>query len=141
MFHVKVSCFNNIANIIFDGIISNADGVPRDALIMVDMVRDMDDPDDALDLLEQKMETTPEIADLCRLLVKHGSGKWKKAAEILKDLDEDPEDVRHVILSWMRKVLLDSESDHIASIIELFEDNFYDSGKAGLAVAVYKACI
>lgn len=128
-----------ITDNVFVAIIDNAEGIPRDALIMLDMVRDMEDPDDALDLLEQKIDTTPEIADLCRLLVK--KGKWKEVSTILRDLEEDPEDVRHVILSWMRKVLLDSESDHIATVIELFEDNFYDSGKAGLAVAVYKACI
>ena len=62
-------------------------------------------------------------------------GSWKDIAKLLQTVtDSDVEGVRRVVLNYYAKVLLNG-SERGAEIIEEFENNFFDSGKAGL----YKA--
>lgn len=119
-----------------------SDGIPRESLVLLDLVREMEDVDEAIELLDGGISTEPELRDLCSLLLKQGKNKWNAAREILADLDLEPETVRRGILGYMSKVVLNSESaDHAANLMEEFIEPFYDTGKPGLVLAVYRACL
>lgn len=126
---------------VVSAIIEAADGIPRDALVLLDMVMEMKDVDEALEVIKGGVDAVPEVGELCRLLLMKRKGKWDTARKILKEIDDDAETTRRRMLGYFAKVLLDSESDHVANLMEEFLDNVYDSGQAGLVLAVYRSCL
>lgn len=105
-----------------------SNGATRDALKLLDMIIDMEDFDEMLEVVNQGVPDESTIKELCTLL---GSPKttWKQLAKVLKSLDENPEKVRRIILSWFNNALLADGSNRSAFIIETFgEHNYFDSG-------------
>jgi DNA polymerase-3 subunit gamma/tau len=115
-----------------------SDGIPREALILLDGLIDLQNRR-LIKALEEIEKQTKELPiELARALTKRQS--WKETARILQALEgEDVEGVRRLVLKYLRKVLLDNPSGEIAFTVECFEDNFYDSGMAGLILACYKS--
>lgn len=95
---------------------------------------------------QQRAESISKIAEeqnnvihLCRLLMK--GAKWPKIASMLKQLEQqDPETIRRQVLEYFRKVLL-SGDESVYLILDAFKDPFYNSGKAGLAIACFEICL
>lgn len=115
-----------------------ADGIPREALILLDGLIGLKGKklSKALEKIEKQTQELP--IELARAL--NIGQQWKEVARILNQLEgEDAEGVRRLVLAYMRKVLLNNPSGRAAFTVECFEDNFYDSGMAGLALACYKA--
>ena len=115
-----------------------AEGIPREALILLDGLIELQGRRlvKALEEIEKQSKELP--IELARALTKRQS--WKETVRILRALEgEDVEGVRRLVLKYLRKVLLDNPSGEIAFSVECFEDNFYDSGMAGLILACYKA--
>jgi DNA polymerase-3 subunit gamma/tau len=114
-------------------------GVPREALILLDEFIDLegDDLEEELNKVSTSHKELP--IELARALYRKEN--WKVIASILKGIEADAEDVRYLILDWMRKALLDRPNDYIALIIECFEDSFSESKNAGLALACYKVIV
>jgi len=62
---------------------------------------------------------------------------------ILKALkDDEPEGTRRMVLGYANSVVLNSggKNKRAIAILECFQFNLYDSGKAGLTLATYNAC-
>jgi len=119
-------------------LIKVVDGIPREALVLLDGLIELEEKrlTRALDELVNVVSELP--VELVRAI--NGSAPWKEVARILKSLEgTTPDDIRWVILKYMRKVLLDNPQPAKAHIIECFEDSFGDSGFAGLVLACYKA--
>jgi DNA polymerase III subunit gamma/tau len=85
------------------------------------------------------MSEDSQVIELCRLLVK--GAPFKKCAEILRTIKEDPESVRRIVLGYLNSVLLNTGSVKVAEQIVAFEKNYYDTGKAGLTLSVFSACL
>lgn len=120
-------------------IVSNAEGLPRKCLTMLDKIVDIEKEEDMLEALNSDifMESdNSNVIDLCRILLK--SPKWGAVSKILSSIDEDPEKVRRAILSYMSKVLLSSENDTAYGIIACLKDSLFYSGKPGLVSAIYR---
>jgi len=115
-----------------------AEGNPREALLLLDNLIDLKGSR-LTRALDELMSTTVELPiSLARAL--NNSAPWKEVAEILKGLEGgDAEDIRWMMITYMRKVLLGNPSGEKAFILECFEDSFRDSGLAGLTLACYRA--
>jgi len=124
---------------ILTAIAKASQGSCREAVKILDQVIDIEDDETALEAVESSLGSESDIAELCKALL-NGS-KWKVIAEILKTLDMEPESARLVILKWFNKVLLDKGEQRVAEMMELFEKNYYDSGKAGLTNSCYAASL
>lgn len=124
---------------VIDEIIKGAEGSPREALVILDLIRDIEKIDNQIETVKShNIKNDKNIIELCRAFLEPYV-KWKKISGILKNIDDEPERVRRAVLGYFSKVLL-SENPHVtaAVVIECFSNNFYDSGKAGLVLACYE---
>ena len=122
-------------------IISKAGGSPRMALVMLQSALSFDDPDERLCNVKDPFEDS-ESFKLCVLLLK---GNWNGVRKQLKGMDEElrsnPEGVRRMVLGYCATMVLSSSNAAKAAAVgELFVDNVYDSGRAGVVLACYYAC-
>ena len=122
-----------------------SEGVPRDALIFLEQIKHVKDDNEAMEILSNQAlsENSPEIAELSKALLKFN---WKEAQKITKELmqDQEPETIRRAVLGYLTAVLFNYKTpvdNRILFAAECFEDNFFNSGKAGLRLAVYRACL
>jgi DNA polymerase-3 subunit gamma/tau len=125
-----------VSSKIIETIVEKSDGSTRSALIALDKIIDIPNPD--LKIIESIMqEEDAELKELCQLLLKKGS--WKKIADVLKRLKTEPESIRYGVLGYMNAVLLNSGSAQAAVVIECFKEPFFYTQKAGLTSACYTA--
>lgn len=124
---------NDIPDNIIDMIINKAEGCPRQALVILDQIIDLEinDMEDAINSINTE---EAEIRDLCQALIKRL--QWETVSKIIKGLSGEPETIRRAVLGYMNAVLLNGNTS-VVNIINEFVDNFYDSGKAGLSMACY----
>jgi DNA polymerase-3 subunit gamma/tau len=121
---------------VINKIAESCDGSPRQALVMLDQIIDIEDEEIAFKAILDSTIDERNILDLCRKLL--GTGKrWAELSQILKVIDEEPEKCRYAILSYLSKVLLNNPSDRVAQMIDLFSDSYIYKGKAGLILSCY----
>lgn len=126
---------------VIDAIIKNSEGSPRQALVLLDSVIDIADEQKAIEAISTFTEAEGSVLEICRLLVAEPSKtKWKEMSKLIQGITEEPELVRWAILGYLSKVLLNQGTDRIAFMIELFANNFYDSKKSGLTLALFYSC-
>jgi DNA polymerase III gamma/tau subunit len=118
-----------------DEIIKGADGSPRQALVILDSVVDIQNDDDLIRAIVNYTVNEATVIELCRALL--NKAKWKDIAIIIKSLSEEPEKVRYAVLGYMSAALLNGENDQAAIIIEQFRESFMYQGKAGLTYSAY----
>lgn len=128
-------------NEIINAIADESDGSAGAALAILDKIVDLD-TEDMLDAIKLSEQATKQVYELCRALL---NGNWNDVRKTLWDakrkeflIQEDPEDVRRMVLGWMQKVLLNNSkiNDQALLVMECFSENFFNTGKAGLT----KAC-
>jgi|GEM_PF-6310464 len=114
----------------------SSEGRPREALVMLDKVMDLEDTEMMIRVIETTSSvTTANVIDLCRALLKHEN--WNNIASILKTIEGDIEGIRRAILGYMSKVLLNKENDRAAMIIEQLQNSYVYVGKPGLIKDCY----
>ena len=124
---------------VIDKIVEIADGGPRKALVLLHSVTGTEDTRQQLELLSRS-DVKQQAIDLARLLL-HNETNWRDVSMFLQKCEEDPEAMRYMILNYMNSVALGDgkKISRAITIMELFQDTFYDSKKAGLTLACYKA--
>lgn len=120
-------------------IIECSEGSPRIAVKLLDSIIGIENKEEAIQVIKNSTVSETSIIDLCRALLKNES--WKVIADIIKGLEIEPESARRAILGYFSKVLLDTGSMDVARIMECFENNFFDSGKAGLILASFESSL
>lgn len=123
---------------VFDEIINNAEGCPRQALVMLDQVIDMDG-EDALGVVKNiKIEETT-IRELCKALLERK--KWEKVSELINNLDTaDDEKIRRAVIGTMSKIVASGKKNDQAELIYMnFKEPFFNNGRAGLVFACYQS--
>ena len=130
-----------ISQDVIDRIIDVAEGSARKALVILDQIALLETEEEQIEAV-QKSETRAQAIELARALISPRP-VWKNIAKILKDLSDDPEGIRHLVLAYSKNVLLGGGklSNRAYLLINCFRDNFYDSKHAGLVAACWEATI
>lgn len=128
---------------VIKAIVKAADGCPRQAMIFLDSVIDIEDETTALKAILNATATETASIDICRLLLETRKNRWLDMKFHLKGLDEDAEKMRYAILGYMAACMVSEKGgneEHISQVIDCFTESFMYSGKAGLYNACYTAC-
>lgn len=121
---------------IYDQIILDSQGHPRNALQILDQVLAVDESL-RFETAKKTAEVQNQIIDLCRSLMSKSS--WKRVSQILSGLkEEDPEKIRRSVLGYCNSVLLKGENDLAAIIMDEFIEPTYNAGWPMITWACYK---
>lgn len=119
-------------------IAKNSGGSPRAGIILLDKIIDLDSKN-IEKAIEQHISKEKETIELCRVLLKDPT--WPGVAKILKNLTEEPESIRRMVLGYMGTVLVNSYNPQAFVVMDCFRDDFYDNGKAKLIMACYESIV
>lgn len=111
----------------------SCNGSPRQALVMLAMVHDLEDRDEAAIVLQQPLEN-PQVINLCRALASGRGGSWPEVKALVGAMDDqNPESIRIVVMNYMYKALLGAKSSRdeqrILAVMQAFERPFNPSDK------------
>ncbi len=104
-------------------IVKSGGGSPRQLLVNLNTVIDLDNDEARLEALDEFVIDDATIVDLSKSLL--ADDNWGKVSKILKNLQADPEGVRLKVLEYMNKVLLGGINVRAGEIIEEFSEPFY----------------
>lgn len=127
-----------ISEDVVDRITKVAEGSARKALVLLEQVMDMEEEEDQINAVESS-DVKKQAIEIARGLM-DTKLRWNDMAAILKGVDEDPESLRHMILGYATSVMLGGGkmTPRAYMIITCFQDNFFDSKRAGLVAACYQ---
>jgi len=111
-------------------------GHPRDALKILQKIIHLDE-DDMLEAAKQEAEKQEQAITLCRELINGSS--WKKIAEILKSLDQDPEEVRRTVRGYFTSVLLNGNTIAYFVLDALKQPLYSTDAKNELVRSIFEA--
>ena len=129
---------------IIDLCAKEAGGSPRQALVNLTLCGGAKTYAEAQDLLRSAVESE-EAIELVRALVRGAT--WTEVQKLLNGLQEvNPESVRHVVRSYLTKVVLNAKSEAIAGrgleLLDCFSENFHPSdGISQLVLACGRAVL
>lgn len=124
---------------IYNQIIQDSDGYPRKAIQILEQVLNVSD-ERRLEVAKQAAVVQTQSIELCRALLKKGTG-WKEISTILTGLkDQEPEDIRRMVMGYCQAVLLKTDNTQAGHVLEYFVEPFYNSGYPGLVLACYLIC-
>jgi DNA polymerase III gamma/tau subunit len=123
---------------VLDAIVSQSDGSPRKALVLLQQVLAVPNgsEEDRLNLV--RCSSSKEAASMLAKLLVEASINWPSVAAALKNVPwTEAENVRRMTLGYARAILLNQkQSGFMATrcflILQVFRRNLYDSGNAGL---------
>lgn len=128
----------SLTKAIYEQIIQDSFGHPRNALQILDQVLSVD-PESRLAVAKIQAEQQSQVIELCRVLL-GGDGGWKRVSNILGGLDKsDPESIRRAILGYCNSVLLKENNPRAFDVMRWFETPTYDIGFPGITMACYAA--
>lgn len=122
-------------------IIRVSEGCPRQALVILDSVIDIEDEKKALEAVSVVTIGEAEIINICRSLLAHERwGEMKgKVKEVLANTE--PEKLRYAILGYLTTILLSKDKDdRLSELIDIFSEPTYSTGRAGIVNMLYLAC-
>ncbi len=128
-----------VSQTVIDEICSASDGSGRKALVILEQIGELSGDEEQIKGITTTV-INKEVAFKLAQVVCNPRGTWKEAAVILKELKDDPEGIRHMILAYARTILLGCgpTCDHAFRVIDCFSRNFYDGKNAALAAACYE---
>ncbi|MBU0846511.1 AAA family ATPase [Patescibacteria group bacterium] len=116
-----------------------AEGSARKALVLLQQIIGIKDDMAKINAL-QNADAKQAAIEIARAIM---SGKpWKTVVDIIKNCDEEPESIRWMILGYFTTVALGGgkPSERAIAVMEEFQDNYFDTKKAGLVMSCYRAC-
>ena len=125
---------------VIDEIINVADGCPRETLVILDQIIDLDQ-DKMLDSIQQS-QADREVKELCQAMLK--GADWNKLRGILKGLKgTEPERARQAVIYYMQAVALNSpgSAGQAALIFDCFREPVFYTGLPGISFAAYNTTI
>ena len=121
-------------------IISMAEGHPRNALVLLDAIIDIQDEDDAVKALSSHTFCEADTFALCQAIM--AKEAWEKITPNLKAVlaDYEPEEVRQALLGYFKNVLLNSKrNDRASQILDALSEPHFYNGSAGIVNQIYYA--
>ena len=138
---------------ILELIASNCDRTPRSALVLLEKIQDIKDPDELADIIasEIQLQEDGDFFTLCQLLIttpEKRKKNWKKVVIEVEKLDQEPEAIRVGIMSFMRKQLLKIDPTDIeyakdlSRILDILgSTNIFYGKKNSLVALITKICL
>jgi DNA polymerase III gamma/tau subunit len=125
---------------IVDHILRAANGCPRQALVMLDQLIDLDKTERKRAASKLRVEKEGE-ENLAKLLLSANKCKWKEVSGCLEKMTGEAEGIRRGIINYMSKVVLSSEnpSPNAQLVFLHFQEPFYNNDRAGLVLACYNS--
>jgi DNA polymerase III gamma/tau subunit len=116
-----------------------ADGSPRKALVLLQQVVGIDDDAERI-----KVILSNDVKQLAISIARamFDNKPWPQVAALLQGCEEEPEGIRQLILKYASSVLLKSTpgNDKAFFVLQVFRDNWFDCGRAGLVMSCYEVC-
>lgn len=107
-------------------------GSLRNALVQLYQIRTSESEKEAMAGVTNT-GTKKYAIDLCRTIILQRKPNWKTVANLLKQLESDPEEVRRAVMGYAAKVILDKQGFDAAKcnfILLAFSDPLFDPGTA-----------
>lgn len=119
--------------------IEASQGSARKALVILEQVGNLKTEEEQIKAIQATSINKEHAIRLARGLI-NPTVTWGDVAPILKEMIDEPEGVRYLVLSYCRSVLLGGGklAPRAFLVIDIFSDNFYDSKQAGLAAACWE---
>lgn len=115
-----------------------SEGCARKTLVILDQVLDIMEDDLLARAIDEQTVDNAQVIELCRQIM---NGDWVTCQTILRNLKEEPENVRYGILGYFNSILLNPQStgnhDFASMVIKRFKESFMYIGKAGLTDACF----
>ncbi len=129
-----------LSEAVTEKLVEVSEGSPRKALVLLHQVIGEADEENQLRAIEEG-DSRREAIELARALL-NPKPSWGDVAAILKGIDDlkgGAEGLRRLVLAYCCSVLLGGgrSVDRASFIMDRFQDNFFDSGEAGLVLACY----
>lgn len=122
---------------VLDKLVEVADGSARKALVLLESIAGMETEEDQLQYIQSKNAKEQAIT-VARMLI-NTKTSWPEMCEVLADVNEKPETIRRMVLSYFAKVLLNGRKNGRALfVIQVFRDHWYDCDRAGLVASCYE---
>jgi len=118
-----------------------AEGSARKALVLLEMLQEVKSEENQLSIIEKNDAQAPAIM-IARALYDRRT-RWPDMAKILKDtITEDPEKMRHMILSYFTAILCSGKQDtRAAAIIEEFTSNLFDGKRPEFVLRCFNVIV
>lgn len=133
---------------ILDAVAVTSEGSPRAAIVALETVMEVDNLDDAINLLLKGTEKDVEIIELCKLMYAAPAvrkQKWQLILQKFDALDGEPENIRKAILGYLYKKLVTAENineaEDLSNLIQIFSFSVFYGGKATLGSLFCKAIL
>ena len=137
--NIKVT--ENIA----EAIAKVSQGCPRQALMLLEQIQEIDNPEEVIEYLSTAETAKKEVIELCREIISLRPNRWTTCAKIYQSIDVDAESIRLSVLGYVKKVLLGAtkfeEAGRMAELISVFEKPTYGGGAASLVRMIFQACL
>lgn len=135
--HVVQGEGTNLQKPVYEQIIQDSQGLPRNALQILDQVLSVP-AEQRLEVAKRQAELQSQTIELCRALINRSG--WAKIASILSGLKEqDPEQIRRAVLGYCSAVLLRTDNKVAAIVMEQMIEPTYNTGFPGVVFACYSA--
>jgi DNA polymerase-3 subunit gamma/tau len=115
-----------------------ADGIPREALSLLDTVIDIEDEEDLMKAILDSKVHEGDLRELCRVLLETRRNRWPEIFNILETINEEAEDIRYGILEYFRKVLGNNPSPRLGWMMNRFSETMIYSKRPGLYLACWE---
>jgi DNA polymerase III gamma/tau subunit len=119
-----------------------SDGIPRDALTILESVINIKDPEDIGKAIDSVTLESNIVIELCQLLLETRTNRWPEIAKTIRQIENrDAEDARWAVLGYFNKVVLGGKQPdlRVLDMMAWFEQPFTLSGQAGLTQSCGRA--
>jgi DNA polymerase III delta prime subunit len=123
-------------------IAKRSDGSARKALVYLQQVIGVDDPQDAMQIIKDATVSEVNAKNICKILLEVGQlrQKWSRMAPLLRAVTGDPESLRYAVLGYLGAVMLNQPNDRLAEMVMIFSDSWMYNKRAGMISSMYLAC-
>lgn len=121
-----------------DRLVEAAEGSPRKALVLLNQAMRVDTEEGRLAAVSAGVASSKAI-DVARALFEQQPA-WGRVAGLLKEVEDEPETVRRVVLGYARSVLLGGGrlAGTAYRVIGVFERAWHDGGAASMAACCWE---
>jgi DNA polymerase III gamma/tau subunit len=139
----------DVSKDVIEAISYTCDGCPRAAVVSLEQVLNIDNIDEALELLVKGTENDANVIDLCKLLVMRPDirvKKWKQIITTFDTIQMDSEIIRKSALTFIYNRLKNIDADDIdmakymVDILDILSQSTFYGGKSLLGAMIAKIC-